>query len=133
MGMNTKLSEGEVYVDPGISCGPGKTKQNFREQVNINKMIERYKKTGMLDHVNARAPFYGDVSDIISYQESLAIVARANELFMNMSSTVRERFANDPAKMIAFLQDEKNLDEAVRLGMVTKKPVVESPVVEPPK
>ena len=36
-----------------------------------------------------------------------------------MSADIRERFKNDPAEMISFLEDENNLPEAIKLGMVT--------------
>ena len=53
------------------------TKQSFADEVDINKVVARYEKTGMLDHVNRRQPFYGDVSEIRSYQESLNVVIHA--------------------------------------------------------
>lgn len=122
---------GEIMpARPVVRCGQSMTKQSFRDQVNINKIVARYRKTGMIDHVNGATPFYGDVSQFTSYQDAVNTVLRANELFAGMSSDVRKRFENDPQKMIDFLQDEKNLDEAVKLGMVVKRPVEPQ---EPPK
>lgn len=112
-----------------VVCGPSRTKQSFREKVNVNSIVARYNKTGMVDHVSSKTPFYGDVSNIASYQEALAVVASANDLFNAMDSRVRERFANDPLRMIQFLQDPSNLDEAIKLGMVAKRP--EEPVEAP--
>lgn len=119
---------------PTIDCSiyPSRTKQSFRDEVNINKIIARHARTGMVEHVNKRAPFYGDVSDVASYQEALGVVLEAERLFAAMSSTVRERFANDPAKMVEWLGDPGNLDEAVKLGMAVKRPVAPvAPVVVP--
>lgn len=103
-----------------LACGKGRTKQAFRDQVNINKIIERNRKTGMLDFVTSKQPFYGDVSEIGSYQESLNVVMKAQELFAGMSASVRRRFQNDPLEMIEFLKDEKNREEAIELGIVAK-------------
>lgn len=104
-----------------VSCGESRTKQSFRDQVNINTILEKFRKTGMVSHLNGKRPFYGDVSDIKSYQEALGVVSKANELFSSMSSKIRERFMNDPVNMVNFLSDPKNIDEAVELGMVIKK------------
>lgn len=111
---------------------PSLTKQSFREQVNINSIIERNRRTGMLDHVNTKEPFYGDVSGIASYQDALNIVNKARELFDGMSATIRERFLNDPARLVSFLEKPENLDEAIRLGIAVKRPepAVSEPVVD---
>lgn len=110
---------------PGkIGGGPVITKQSMKDETDINKIIARYEKTGMIESINHKAPFYGDVSDIKSYQDSLNIVKQAEELFMAMSPEIRERFNHDPAEMIAFLDNKDNLEEAVKLGMATKQDVV---------
>lgn len=129
MGM---LSKGDrrPKVVSGIVDGEfvSKAKQSFRDFADINKIVARYQKTGMIDNLNKRVePFYGDVSDIGSYQESMEVVLKADTLFMQMSASVRERFDNDPNKMIKFLSDKSNYDEAVKLGMV----IPHKPKVDP--
>lgn len=117
---------------PKVEFGESLTKQAFKDQVNVNRIIAKYQKGQMVTHLNSKEPFYGDVSEIASYQKSLDIVMQAQELFMGMSSQVREKFQNDPAKMIAFLKDKKNHEEAVKLGLIKKKEVVTPPVTPPP-
>lgn len=115
---------------PVVACGETRTKQSFADQVNINKIIERHRKTGMVSHLNAAEPFYGDVSELRSYEESLMVVQKATDLFMGMSSSVRARFDNDPQKMIEFLEDPKNHEEAIKLGMVLPRKEVVPQEVE---
>ena len=79
----------------------------------------------MLEHLNKNQPFYGDVTNIADYKTSLEKVLEAETLFNAMSADVREKFKNDPQEMITFLEDPNNIDEAVELGMVTKKVVPE--------
>lgn len=110
------------------------TKQSFVDECDINKIIARFEKTGMIENVNRRKPFYGDVTSLRSYQESLNVVQEAEQLFRDMDAHVRARFENDPAQMIAFLADAKNRDEAVKLGMILPKadpPKGPAPVVPP--
>jgi len=105
-----------------VDTGPGMAKQSFANEVDINKIIAGYEKTGMIQHLNTKEPFYGDVSKFRSYQECLDLVQEADSLFQSMDARVRERFKNDPVEMVSFLDDPKNLDEAVTLGMVVRRP-----------
>lgn len=114
--------EKELYLT--IDCskgGPSLTKQQFTNDVDINNIVAKFDKTAMLEHVSKANGFYGDVSEIADYKDALNTVIQAEELFYGMSAKIRDRFANDPAKMIEFLQDKGNLDEAISLGMVNPK------------
>lgn len=100
---------------------PSMTQQQFKEQVNVNKIIAKYRRTGMLEHVRKNSGAYLDITDIGDYQESLQKVIDANNIFSSLPSEIRTRFANDPQQLINFLADEKNIDEAIRLGLMYKK------------
>lgn len=119
--------------DLAVKCGKSMTKQAFKDEVDINKIVKQFEKTGMVEHLNENQPFYGDVSELKGYQEALNVVNEADALFMAMSPAIRERFDNDPAKMIRFLEDPKNNKEAVDLGMVVEQPKEKEAVKEPPK
>lgn len=116
-----------VLTEFGLRCEPGSslTKQSFRDECDVNKIIARFEKTGMLEALNKKVPFYGDVSELKGYHEALQTVVAAEELFSSMSAEIRDRFKNDPNEMIAFLDDVRNRDEAVKLGMVLPLPVVD--------
>lgn len=125
----------EPITDFGLACekGSSMTKQSMKDECDINKILAKVQKTGMLEHLAQGTPFYGDVSDLVDYKEALNVIKRANELFMDMSPEIRERFDNDPAKMLEFLENKDNLPEAIELGMVLpppEKPKEESKVAE---
>lgn len=132
---SNKVSDRRGFVRVGVTvnCDKalGRTKQSFAEMVDINNIMKRYRTTGMIDHLSGRQPFYGDVSQFKDYQSSLEVVRKADELFNNMSSDIRSKFKNDPMEMIAFLDDPKNLDEAIKLGMVVKRPDPDAPPAPP--
>lgn len=118
---------GGKYVD-GIDCQRAKdglTKQSFKDQADINAMVEKYRLSGEWGSENVRQPVYADVSGLGDYQEACNVVIRARSMFDALPSKVRERFDNDPGKMVAFLSVEENRPEAERLGMLAKKPQVE--------
>lgn len=108
-----------------------RTQQSFRNQCDINEIVERARVAGFVSHVNSKPPVYGDVSTIPDYQSALGVVNTAREAFEALPSKTRERFNNDPSRMIAFISDKNNYDEAVKLGLVTKKEVPPVPPVVP--
>lgn len=105
---------------------PSLTKQSFKEECDVNEILKRSANGAVTNGADVRQAMYGDFTNIPSYQESLDLVNRANGMFMSMDAFIRERFRNDPREMIAFLQDPKNRDEAIKLGLV-KAPEVAKP------
>lgn len=95
------------------------TKKSFQDECDINKIMARFQKTGALDHYARHAPQYGDTTGV-DYLDALNVVANANTMFEELPSSVRERFENDPAQFLDFVQDSKNSDEMVELGLKAK-------------
>lgn len=100
-----------------------RTKQSFRDECDINNVIRKWKATGVVTHVRDAMPQYGDFMSVEDYQTSCNKILSAQEAFQGLSSTIRARFANDPAQLLAFVADANNLDEAIKLGLVSA-PVV---------
>lgn len=129
---NADGSEKKAWPSSDFSKDKGFTVQADREDADINKIINRFLKSGQLPPQRGGQPFYGDVSDIGDLQDSLMKIKEAESLFMQYPAQVRERFENDYVKMVDFLEDPKNLDEAVELGLVVKREQgVPNPVVPP--
>ena len=78
---------------------PGKTKQEFAEECNINTIMNRYMKTGQIDHVRKHGGSYGDVTSQ-DFQECMDIVIDAQNMFADLPSGVRNLCENDPAKFL---------------------------------
>lgn len=98
-------------------AGQGRTKQSFKDECDINTIMGRFARTGSLEHLAKRTPTYGDVQDI-DFQGAMDIVASAREMFADLPSKLRDRFGNDPGKMLEFVQDEQNRAEALSLGLL---------------
>jgi len=124
------MSFGGPKFEVDYSKDKGLTVQSERESADINTIVKRYEKTGALPFSRAQEPFYGDVSEFTGLADALIKVQDANKLFMTFPAEIRERFENDPVKMVEFLSDQKNLDEAIKLGFVDARPEIE-PVPEP--
>lgn len=98
------------------------TKQAMRDECNINRIMDRYQKTGLLDHVQQYAGKYGDFAGVQDYQSSVNQVLEAQEAFMTLPSSVRKRFDNDPGAFLEFVMDASNLEEMVSLGLANPPP-----------
>lgn len=131
--MRTFLSaysvKGRHQVD--TTSSPSLTKQSFKQECDVNFILSKYQRTGLLDFVNRNEPRYGDAS-AVDFQDALDTVNRARDMFAELPSKMRRRFDNDPAALLAFLQDERNRSEAIELGLVTPPALSEAPPVGEP-
>lgn len=115
--------------ESGLDCvEPSKTQQSFKDECDINTILERFNVTGQVP-VSPIDPQYGDFSGVTDYQSALNAVMAAQAGFDELPAVVRQRFANDPAAFVDFCLDESNRDEMVKLGLIIEKAVeaVESP------
>lgn len=97
-------------------------KQSFKAECDINTIMSKYQKTGLIEHVQKFQGSYGDFTSVADYQLSLNQVLDAQNAFDALPSSIRARFQNNPGAMLAFLEDPSNRDEAVRLGLVEPTP-----------
>lgn len=110
------------------------TKQSFANETEINNIMARYVKTGLLDHLNTYQGDYGDFIPFADYHTSMNRIRDAGAAFMTLPAATRAKFANDPATFLEFVQDPENYDEMVKMGLAHEIPVDPdaTPVVTPP-
>jgi phage internal scaffolding protein len=107
------------------------TQQHFAQEADINVIMAYYQRTGILgDPLNpgTDAPMFGDFSNVQDFQKAQNAIIEANRAFMSLPSDVREKFNNDPGKLIEFLSNEDNRDEAIKLGLVKEPPAPAAPI-----
>jgi phage internal scaffolding protein len=111
--------------DKKVKKDKSRTQQHFKDQCNINTIMKKYIKTGMLPvFKNATsAGVYGDFSNIGTFQECQNRIIELEHKFMQIPSEIRKRFDNDPQKMLDFIADPKNEEEAIKLKLLDKKPL----------
>lgn len=117
--------------------GVSKTKQSFANESDINMIMAKFHRTGVLmdpTKISSRKAFFGDISGLGDFQEIQNKVLAAEVAFGDLPSEIRTRFDNKPAELVKFLQDEGNREEAIELGIVEAPPEepVETPPVVPP-
>lgn len=121
--------------ESGLAClDKSLAQQQFKEDSDINTIVERFGLTGELPK-DVAVPQYGDFLDATDYQSSLNVVIEAQEAFGKMPANVRARFANDPQKFLEFCADASNRDEAKKLGILqpdaVKPDAIDVRVIEP--
>lgn len=109
----------QVSQATGMEFDPeeGRTQQSFRDEVDINTIVERFGLTGELPD-NMRLPQSGDFTGITDFHTAMSAVRQAQEQFMQLPGAMRERFNHDPQRLLSFLEDPGNLEEARKLGLV---------------
>lgn len=95
----------------------GMTRQEFQDECDINKLMERYEKTGMLPQQPQREAFYGDFTDLPTFQEAQHIVMQAEAAFASLPARVRREFADNPAMFVDFASNPENIDKMREWGL----------------
>ena len=118
-----KQYEFETHVHPVIDIDPAEdqTQQHFERETNINSIVSRYQKTGVLPTALIREVQFGEVGpDLV---QSLNKIKAAKEQFMQLPAKIRDEFGNDPDQFMRFLADPQNFEKAKSLGIVVEKKV----------
>ncbi|AXL15449.1 internal scaffolding protein [Microviridae sp.] len=87
----------------------GRTKQSFKDETDVNLIIQKHTRMGTLSHLEQWGGQYGDLSDF-DFQEAQNQLAKANSMFEQLPSSVRNKFSNDPERFFEFVNAEENRD-----------------------
>jgi len=110
----------------GLKCeDPSLTQQQFKEEADINTIVDRFMKSGVLP-TPASMPQYVDYEGVFDFQSAMNAVRQADENFMRMDAKVRARFNNSPQEFLEFFANPENTEEAIRLGLAIPSAVAES-------
>lgn len=103
-------------VRPRVSFknSPSMTKQAFAKDADINNIMDKYTKTGVLPS-GTRAPMFGDFSSGEEYQSIQNKLIQAQSDFSLLPSDVRELFDNDVKALLDFASNPDNAQELENL------------------
>jgi phage internal scaffolding protein len=108
---------------PEIDCSTGSdpAQQQFRDECDVNHIMDRYNKTGIVTSMatDPAKAIYGDFSAGIDYQTAHELIFKAEEQFAALPSKIRERFKNDPRLFLEFMNNPENQQEAIKLGLIS--------------
>lgn len=113
----------------------GMTKQSFRDECDINFIMNKWKRTGELPPESNKPLHYGDFTNVDDYLTAQNRIIEADQAFLSLPSWMRKRFQNDPNELLRFLSDPANQAEAVKMGLANSPepdPTPPAPEPDPP-
>lgn len=105
--------------DPGIDCSKDLTltQQHFESECNINNIVQKYTQDDIIQSALLAQLIYSDFDSQDDYASMLQRVKDAEENFNQLPVSIRNRFENDPGKLIKFVEDPRNRAEGEKLGI----------------
>lgn len=97
-----------VYSPHGVES---LTEQNHARECDINVIMAKYAKTGVIDHVNDFQAQYGDASSV-DFTEAMQLVANAQSMFQELPARARAHFDHDPAQFLHYMESLEEGDDA---------------------
>lgn len=109
-----------------------RTVQSGKADADINNIVARFNKTGVLPG-SIIPPTFDSFDGIFDFQSAMNATIFARQQFMKLDATVRKRFGNDPQEFVEFCSNKENLDEMRKLGLAVPKVEPPAEVAVPPK
>jgi len=91
-------------------CGKTVTEQHHAKTCNINYIIGKYQKTGLVDHVNRHQGNYGDVSGA-DFDRAMELVTEQETVFNELPSSVRAHYNNDVVEYLTAVETDSGAEE----------------------
>lgn len=109
---------------------PSLTRQEFKDEVDINVMMARFGVTdGAIPPMALDPQYFGNFEDALDLRTALDRTKEAVERFEALPAEIRNRFNNDPTALFEFVINPENHPEAVKLGLLYED---RSTIKEPP-
>ncbi len=98
--------------------GKSMTKQAFKDECDINRVMDRARRGASLAHLAEHKGQYGDFSDFTEqkYEQMLNKIADAKTIFFDLPAELRQNeFQNNPGKFFEFVNNPENNDKLEEL------------------
>lgn len=115
-----------------VPDGASLAQQQFKDESDINIIVDRYMTKGVLPQVEMPPPVEA-FADAFDFQESMNLIVAGQRSFAAMDASVRNRFNNDAAAFVAFCSQRDadgkltHLDEMRKMNLAVPAPVIEEP------
>lgn len=114
-----------------------RTKQSFKDECDINHILNLYLQKGTLPHINLKQPQYGVVPSG-DFRDAMEAVTNAQATFDGLKAETRLRFNHDPGQFFDFALNPENEQELRDMGLLDPKdeptpaPVADQPPAPAP-
>ena len=104
-----------MIPNPEPDYSDGRTKQSFKDATDINRILTKWQKTGVISHLSQYGAEYGDFSDIPDLLEAQGRLARGQAIFDALPSEVRAEFNQSVSDFFLYVNDPSNKDRLKEL------------------
>ncbi len=88
----------------------GRTKQSFKDETDINKILQRAQQAGTMSHLEKYEGTYGDFADFDFFDANMQMT-RGREVFDALPSELRNEFGQSPGAFFAYVNDPANIND----------------------
>jgi len=99
-----------LALAPDIEYKDGRTKQCFKDECDIDKIMTRFNMTGTISHLAKWEGTYEDFSDF-DFHTQITKLAQGEAIFAELPAEVRREFGQDPAAFFAFVNSPEHKDQ----------------------
>ena len=103
------------------------TEQHHKQSCDINHIMAKYVKTGLLTHINENQPQYGDLTGL-DFKQSMDLITEQTSKFMTLPAGIRAMFQNDPAQYLDLMTQEDGAEQLK--AMLAPEPIPTAGVTE---
>ncbi len=106
-----KRSRAQILaLAPKKTYDDGRTKECYKDECDISKIMARFDRTGTISHVAKFQGVYADFSDF-DFHEQTRRLTQGREVFDGLPAEVRREFGQSPQKFFDFVNDPANKDD----------------------
>jgi len=113
------------------TSGKSRVRQSEKDTCDVNKIMERFNRTGQLPIVQRVPPQYGDAR-AVDFQTAQQIVKDAQDSFNKLPSKVREHFGHSPQNYLKGISDTSEDNQKVlhKLGILVEREPTEKDLLK---
>ncbi len=116
---------------PATVYKDGRTKQCYKDECDIDKIMTRFSVTGTISHLTKYEGVYADFSEFDFHTQS-TMLARGGEIFAALPAELRKEFSQSPARFFKYVNDPANAEDLRKKLPALAKPGRQLPAVSPP-
>jgi len=106
-----KLTRKELLeLVPELEYKDGRTKQSFKDETDIKKIMARFDRTGTISHLAKFEGVYADFSNFDFHVQN-NMLTRGRQIFEALPGELRKEFGQSPAAFFEYVNDPKNVDD----------------------
>ncbi len=105
-------------TDHRLEClTDGRTKQASKDECDVNLIMSKYTRTGLISHLALGMPKFADVSELTDYRSAVDNIRSVEAFFAGLPSAVRRHFENDPALLMERMEAGLSADDLKAIGL----------------